>query len=188
MDRREALKKMMAGGAVVAGASMVSSSPVFAAGSVGAGQPIGPALVTPPPNSQTVDGKRNATWTISAPNASCSSGTMQIASYAEAVTLSGNVMVMINSPSGWGDPIHIPGGNTASFTAVGTGPGNSPFRRGDSFQVIWSVRYTCIVDDQPAGCQIVNYRYQYMNQANGNPDWQPLPGSPTVLSTENCSL
>ena len=52
MDRREALQKMMAGGAVVVGASMVSSSPVFAnAGSVGGGQPIGPGLVIPPPNN-----------------------------------------------------------------------------------------------------------------------------------------
>jgi hypothetical protein len=188
MDRREALKKMMAGGAVVAGASMVSSSHVFAAQSAGAGQPIGPGLTTPPPNSQIVNDKRTATWQITAPNVECSSGgRMEIASFAVPVTLSGNVRVGINSPTGWGDPYILDGG-TASFTAVGTGPGNSPFRQGDSFEVIWSVRYSCTLNGQPAGCQIVTYRYRYANQRNGNPDWHQVPGSPMVVSSQSCSL
>jgi hypothetical protein len=185
MDRREALKKMMAGGAVVAGASMVSSSPVFAAGSVGGGEPIGPGLVTPPPNAQIVNDKRNATWTITAPVVQCSSGTMQIASYAVPRTLSGNVAVMIIAPSGWGDPF-IPDAGTTTFTAVGTGPGNSPFRQGDSFEVIWSVRYTCVVNGQPAGCRIVDYTYRYVNTANGNPNWQPVPGTPMASPARTC--
>jgi hypothetical protein len=186
MDRREALKKMMAGGAVVAGASMVSSSPVFAAGSVGTGQPVGPGLVIPPPTGQIVNDKRNATWTINAPNVQCSSGELAIASYATPLTLSGSVLVAINSPSGWGDP-YIFGGDTLSFTAVGTGPGNSPFRRGDSFQVTWSVKYSCVVGGQVAGCQIVDYIYRYVNQQNGTPDWQQVPGTPFISSTQNCT-
>ena len=182
MDRREALKKMMAGGAVVAGASMVSSSRVVAAGSVGAGQPVGPGLTTPPPTGQIVNDKRTATWTITAPNVQCSSGEMRISSSGFARTLSGNVSVMFVSPNGFG---YQPG-NTATFTAVGTGPGNSPFRQGDSFEVIWSVRYECIVNDQTVGCQIIDYTYRYMNQANGNPDWQQVPGTPFVSSTQTC--
>jgi hypothetical protein len=179
MDRREALKKMMAGGAVVAGASMVSSSPVFAAGSVGAGQPIGPGLTTPPSNSQVVNDKRTATWTVSAPNIQCSGGErMAIASYAmPPLTLSGNVSAVVVAPSGWGDP-YIPNASSVTFTAIGTGPGNSPFRRGDSFEVVWSVRYQCMVGDQIVGCQIVDYTYRYVNQANGNPNWQQVPVSP----------
>ena len=112
MDRREALKKMMAGGAVIAGASMVSSSPVFAAGSVGAGQPIGPGLVTPPPTGQVVNDKRNATWTITAPNVQCSSGTLQVASSVSVRTLSGNVSVLVVSPTGFG---YITGANTCDL-------------------------------------------------------------------------
>jgi hypothetical protein len=179
MDRREALQKMMAGGAVVVGASMVSSSPVFAAGSLGGGQPIGPGLVTPPPNTHVVNDKRNATWTVAAPNVQCSgSEQLQIASYAlPPRTISGNVSVVIVAPSGWGDP-YIPDADTITFTAVGTGPGNSPFRRGDSFEVVWSVRYRCMVGDEIVGCQIVDYTYRYVNQANGNPNWQQVPVSP----------
>jgi hypothetical protein len=184
MDRREALKKMMAGGAVVAGASMVSSSPVFAAGSVGAGQPIGPGLTTPPPNSQVVNDKRNATWTISAPNVECSSGELRVSSSGFARTLSGDLSVLFVSPTGFG---YQPG-NTATFTAVGTGPGNSPFRRDDSFEIIWSVRYECSVNGQVVGCQVVTYTYRYVNVANGNPDWRLVPGTPYVSSTQNCTL
>lgn len=179
MDRREALKKMMAGGAVVAGASMVSTSHVFAAGSL-PGQPIGSGLTTPPPTVMPVNDKRNATWTITAPNVTCSSGTMQVSSNAVAQTLSGNLSVMIASPSGFG---FMPGANTATFTAVGTGPGNSPFRRGDAFQVIWTVRYECTLNGQVTGCQLVTYTYRYVNQANGNPSWQLVPGYPTASST-----
>ena len=186
MDRREALKKMMAGGAVVAGASMVSSSPVFAAGSVGAGQPVGPGLTTPPPNSQIANDKRNATWQIEAPNVRCASGIMAIASFAVCRPLRGNVMPAIIAPSGWGDP-YIPGANTATFTAIGTGPGNSPFRRGDAFEVTWHVKYTCEASDGlVTGCQLVEYTYQYENLANGNPNWQQIPGTPWISSSISC--
>ena len=185
MDRREALKKMMAGGAVVAGASMVSTSKVFAAGSVGAGQPTGGGLTTPPPTVMPVNGKRSATWQIAVPNVQCSSGTLQVASYAVGRTLSGNVSVLIVTPSGFGNP-YITGANTATFTAVGTGPGNSGFKRGDAFEVTWYVKYTCMINGQPAGCQLVNYTYQFANQANGNPNWQPVPGTPRVSSAQAC--
>jgi hypothetical protein len=179
MDRREALKKMMAGGAVVVGASMVSTSPVFAAGSVGAGQPVGTGLTTPPPTGQTVNDKRNATWTITSPNVSCSTGALQVSSSAVGQTLAGSLSVIIGSPTGFG---FMPGANTATFTAVGTGPGNSPFRRGDAFQVIWTVKYECMLNGQLAGCQLVTYTYRYVNQANGNPNWQLVPGYPTASS------
>ena len=185
MDRREALKKMMAGGAVVAGASMVSTSKVFAAGSVGAGQPTGPGITTPPPTGQIVNDKRTATWTINVPNVQCSSGTLQVASYATGRTLNGNVSVLIVAPSGFGNP-YIDGANTATFTAMGTGPGKSGFKRGDSFEVTWFVKYTCFVNGQQAGCQLVNYVYQYTNLDNGNPNWQPVPGTPRVASTQAC--
>jgi hypothetical protein len=187
MDRREALKKMMAGGAVVAGASMVSTSRVFAAGSVGAGQPTGPGLTTPPPTALAVNDKRSATWQITAPNVACSSGTMQIASYAVGRRLSGNLSVLIVAPAGFGDP-YIPGANTATFTAVGTGPGNSGFKRNDAFEVTWYVKYSCILNGQQAGCQLVDYTYRYANLANGNPNWQPSPGTPFVSSPRSCQL
>ena len=45
----------------------------------------------------------------------------------------------------------------------------------------WYVKYTCFVNGQQAGCQLVNYVYQYTNQANGNPNWQPVPGTPRVV-------
>ncbi len=185
MDRREALKKMMAGGAVVASASMVSTSRVFAAGSVGAGQPTGGGLTTPPPIAQPVNDKRSATWNIAVPNVTCSSGTMQVASYAVARTLSGNLTVRILAPSGWGNP-YINGANTATFQAVGTGPGNSPFRQGDAFEVTWYVKYTCTLNGQVTGCQMVNYTYRYVNQANGNPNWQPYPGTPIAAAAGSC--
>jgi hypothetical protein len=183
MDRREALKKMMAGGAVVAGASMVSSSPVFAAGSVGAGQPMGPGLTTPPPTGQIVNDKRNATWTITAPNVECSSGTKQIASSVFTRTLAGDLSVMVVSPLGG----YVMDADTATFSAIGTGPGNSPFRQGDAFEVIWSVKYTCMDGAALLGCQIVNYTYHFINQANGNPNWQQVPGTPWVSSTQTCT-
>ena len=74
---------------------------------------------------------------------------------------------MVASPTGFG---YQSGANTATFSAIRTGPGNSPFRRGDAFEVIWSVRYSCLVNGQAAGCQIVNYTYRYINQASGNPE------------------
>jgi hypothetical protein len=181
MDRREALKKMMAGGAVVAGASMVSTSKVFAAGSV-PGQPVGPGLTSPPPTVMPVSGKRNATWQITAPNVTCSSGTMQVSSSAVGQTLAGSLSVLISSPSGFG---FMAGANTATFTVVGTGPGNSPFRRGDAFQVIWTVKYECMVNGQLAGCLLVTYTYRFINQTNGTPTWQLAPGYPTA-SSSNC--
>ena len=32
------------------------------------------------------------------------------------------------------------------------------------------------------GCQMVNYTYRYVNQANGNPNWQPYPGTPIAVA------
>ena len=167
----------MAGGAVVAGASMVSSSPVFAASSMGGGQPTGPAMTTPPPPASTTNDKRSATWTVAAPNVSCTSGTLQISSYAVGRRLAGNVSVMIVAPSGFGNP-YITGANTATFTAVGTGPGKSGFKRGDAFEVTWFVRYECIINGQRVGCQLVDYTYRYVNQANGNPRLAGNAGNP----------
>lgn len=185
MDRREALKKMMAGGAVAAGASMVSSSPVFAAGSLGAGQPMGAGLTTPAPPAATANGKRSATWRLTAPDVACSTGDLEISSYAVGATLNGDLSVLIEEPRGFG---HVPG-NTAAFTAVRTGPGNSPFRRGDSFELTWHVKYECMVNGQQAGCQFVDYTYRYVNQGGGNnPDWQPMPGTPWVSSSGPCAL
>lgn len=186
MDRREALKKMMAGGAVIAGASMVSSSPVFAAGSVGVGQPTGGGLTTPPPTALAVNDKRNATWQIQVPNVTCSSGTMQVDSYAVGRALSGSLTVRIVTPSDFGSP-YITGANTATFTAVGTGPGNSGFKRGDAFEVTWYVKYSCTLNGVVTGCQMVNYTYRFVNQANGNPNWQPYPGTPIAAAMGPCT-
>ncbi len=171
-----------------AGASMVSSSQVFAgAGSVGAGQLMG-AGMTPPPNSQVVDDKRSATWQIAAPNVSCSSGTMQVASYAVGRALSGNVSVLIVAPSGFGTNGYVAGASTATFTAVGAGPGNSPFRKGDAFEVTWYVRYSCTLNGVVTGCKLVDYTYGFVNQANGNPNWQPMPGTPFASTPRPCAL
>ena len=82
---------------------------------------------------------------------------------------------------------YVTGANTATFTAVGTGPGNSPFRRGDAFEVTWYVQYECMVNGQRVGCQLVDYTYRYVNQANGNPNWQPVPGTPFVSSPQACA-
>ena len=187
MDRREALKKMMAGGAVVAGASMVSTSKVFAAGSVGAGQPTGLELTKPPTTTQIVNDKRTATWTIPVPDVSCS-GEIKISSYAVPTPLLGNLQVRILSPSGYGGPyIEGPNANTATFTAMGTGPGNSPFRQGDAFEVKWHVKYECMVNNQRVGCKLVTYTYHYVNLANGNPNWQPASGYPVASPPVDCS-
>ena len=185
MDRREALKKMMAGGAVLAGASMVSSSPVFAASSVGAGQPTGGGLTTPPPTALAVNDKRNGTWQIEVPNVTCSSGTMQVDSYAVGRTLRGSLTVRIVTPSGFGSP-YILGANTARFTVVGTGTGNSPFRQGDAFEVTWYVKYSCTLNGQLTGCRMVNYTYRFVNQTNGSPNWQPYPGTPIAVAMGSC--
>ena len=168
---------------MIAGASMVSSSPVFAAGSVGAGQPVGTGLTMPPPTGQVVNDKRTATWTITTQNVSCSSGTLNIASSVFVRTLAGDLSVVVVSPTGFG---YIPGASTATFSAIRTGPGNSPFRRGDAFEVIWSVKYSCVVGSQVAGCQIVDYTYRYVNQTNGNPTWQLSPGYPLASPPRAC--
>jgi hypothetical protein len=190
MDRREALKKMMAGGAVVAGASMVSSSHVFAASSSTTGEPIGSGITTPPPTGQTVNDRRSARWTITAPNASCSLGDLQIASYAVGRGVVGDLSVMIEAPSGFGSNGYVIGGNAATFTVVRTkDPGNSPFRKGDEFEVTWYVKYSCIVNGQQAGCQLVDYTYRYVNQGGGNnPSWQPRPGYPIASSPRPCGF
>jgi hypothetical protein len=90
--------------------------------------------------------------------------------------VSGNVSVQIVAPSGFG----YVAGNTATFTVVGLWPGNSPFRLGDTFEVTWHVQYSCMVNGVQAGCQRVDYTYRFVNQANGNPNWQPYPGYPMV--------
>ena len=101
--------------------------------------------------------------------------------------MSGDLSVLIVAPR-W-VRTYVAGADTATFTAMRTGPGNSPFRRGDAFEVTWYVRYTCMVNGQPAGCQLVDYTYRYVNQASGNnPDWQPMPGTPFVSSTQACTL
>ena len=171
---------------MVAGTSMVSSSPVFAASSMGGGQPTGPGMTTPPPPAPTANGKRSATWTVAAPNVSCSSSTMQVSSYAVGRRLAGNVSVMIVAPGGFGNP-YVTGAETATFTAVGTGPGNSGFKRGDAIEVTWHVRYECTVNGQQVGCQLVDYTYRYVNQANGNPSWQAMPGTPFASSPRPCA-
>ena len=162
MDRRDALKKMMAGGAVVAGASMVSSSPVFAAGSVGGGQPTGPGLTTPPPTGQTVNDKRTATWTISVPDVSCSSGPIA------GRVVDAHPHVDRRSECAWWR--HRSDSATSRATpppsrAIRTGPGNSPFRRGDAFEVIWYGEVLVHGERPAAGCQLVNYTYRYVNQS-----------------------
>lgn len=102
MDRREALKKMMAGGAVIAGASMVSSSPVFAAGSVGSGQPVVPGMTTPPPPGAIANDKRSNTWLFTAPTGTCSSGAApQVMSYATVGPMSPNLNVMMTPFGGY---------------------------------------------------------------------------------------
>ena len=80
------------------------------------------------------------------------------------------------SPSGG----YVPG-NTATLTVTGLWPGNSPFRKGDRFEVTWHVQYTCLAGAVVTGCQKIDYTYRYVNQANGNPNWQPNPGYPVAL-------
>ena len=174
MDRREALKKMMAGGAVVAGASMVSSSPVFAAGSVPGGTPDVPA--TAPAPATAVNDKRFATWQLTAPNVSCSKGS-RVTSYGTINTVIGNISVML-TPSGTGD--------TATLTVAGTGPGNSPFRQGDQFAATWHVKYECMDGNVVTGCRQVDYTYHFVNLANGNPNWQPYPSYPQASAPVTC--
>jgi hypothetical protein len=190
MDRREALKKMMAGGAVVAGASMVSSSPVLAAGSVGGGQPVGPGITMPPPTAQAVNDRRSARWTITVPNVACSSGDLQVASYAVGLQVEGDLSVSIEAPSGFGSNGYVLGGTTATFSVVRTkSPGNSPFKKGDEFEVTWYVKYSCTVNGQQAGCQLVDYTYRYVNQGGGNnPNWQLRPGYPIASSPRPCAF
>lgn len=182
MDRREALKKMMAGGAVIAGASMVSSSPVFAAGSVGSGQPVVPGMTTPPPPGAIANDKRSNTWLFTAPTGTCSSGAApQVMSYATVGPMSPNLNVMMTPFGGYAP------GNTATLTVIGLWPGNSPFRLGDWFEVTWHVQYKCIVSGVVTGCKMVDYTYRYVNRANGNPNWQPHPGYPVAVSSQSCT-
>ncbi len=183
MDRREALKKMMAGGAVVAGASMVSSSTVFAAGSVPGDQPAGPGLTTPRSLSLTANDKRSAKWQITSPGVMCSTpGGMRVDSHAVVNQVIGNLDVTVN-PSG---STYVPGAGFVTVTATGTGPGNSPFRRGDAFEFTWYVRYVCLdTTGQPVGYQCREYRYMYRNQANGNPNWQ-LAAMPMMSTPGTC--
>ena len=49
------------------------------------------------------------------------------------------------------------------------------------------MKCTCMINNQPAGCQIVNYTYRYVNQANGNPNWQLVAGYPLVSSAQSCT-
>jgi hypothetical protein len=182
MDRREALKKLMAGGAVVAGASMVSSSPVFAAGSLPADQPAGPGLSTPPIPVPPVNDKRSASWQITNPGVMCSSGLMRVDSYAVSTALTGNLQVFVNP----GGTSYVQNAGSVTVTVTGTGPGNSPFRRGDAFEFTWYVRYVCLDTNlQPTGYQCREYHYVYVNQSNGNPDWQ-LAAMPTVATPGTC--
>ena len=184
MDRRDALKKMMAGGAVVAGASMVSSSPVFAAGSVPENQPGGPGLETPPIPALTANGKRSAMWQITSPGVMCSTaGGVRVDSHAVVNQVMGNLDVSVN-PTG---STYVPGAGFVTVTVNGTGPGNSPFRRGDAFEFTWYVRYACLdTTGQPVGYQCREYRYTYRNQANGNPNWQ-LAAMPMMSTPGTCT-
>ena len=182
MDRRDALKKMMAGGAVVAGASIVSSSPVFAAGSLPENQPAGQGLTTPPIPVSPANGKRSATWQITNPGVMCPTGRMRVDSYAVGTKLTGNIQLSVN-PSG---STYVPGAGSVTVTVNGTGPGNSPFRKGDAFEFTWYVRYVCLdASMQPAGYQCREYHYMYVNQANGNPNWQ-LAAMPTATDPGSC--
>lgn len=178
MDRREALKKLAGGGAVLITASAVSSSPVFAAGSAGPGQPMGPGLSTSPLPSLSTNGKRLAVFQLTSPGMTCGDAPPRIDSFAVVGPVTGNLNVSV-SPSG---PSYMVGASTALVTVSGTGPGRSPFRKGDAFEVTWHVRYVCLVNGVEAGGQCRNYTYRYVNQANGNPNWQPALGSPTMTS------
>lgn len=182
MDRREALKKMMAGGAVVAGASMVSTSRVFAASSLPGEQPIGTGLTTPPIPVAPVNSKRSAQWQITSPGVMCSTpGGMRVDSYAVINQVVGNMNVTVN-PTG---SAYVLGAGYVTVTATGTGPGNSPFRRGDAFEFTWYVRYVCLgTGGVPLGYQCRQYRYLYVNQTNGNPTWQVA--SATVTTPASC--
>jgi hypothetical protein len=190
MDRREALKKMMAGGAVVAGASMVSSSPVFAASSVPGEQPTGTGLTTAPIPVAPVNDKRSAQWQITNPGVMCSTvGGLRVDSYAVVDRVTGNINVDVN-PRGTMNPdgtSYAQGAGYVTVTVTGTGPGNSPFRRDDAFEFTWYVRYVCLdVNGNPVGWQCRNYHYIYVNQANGNPDWQ-LAAMPVMTTPGACS-
>jgi hypothetical protein len=183
MDRREALKKMMAGGAVVAGASMVSSSPVFAAGSVPGDQPFGPGLTTPPIPFLPVNDKRSAQWQITSPGVMCSTaGGIRIDSYAVVNQQTSNLIVSVN-PAG---TTYVQTAGYVTVAVTGTWPGNSPFRKGDAFEFTWHVRYVCLGGSgQPLGSQCREYKYRYVNQANGNPNWQ-LAAMPSMVNLGSC--
>lgn len=172
----------MAGGAVVASASMVSSSPVFAAGSLPGDQPLGQGLTTAPIPVPPVNDKRSAVWQITNPGVMCPGGVMRVDSYAVGTPLSGDLVVSVNP----GGMTYALNSGSVTVTVTGTGPGNSPFRRGDAFEFTWHVRYVCLdASSQPAGYLCRNYHYMYVNQANGNPDWQ-LAAMPTVTAPDSC--
>jgi hypothetical protein len=182
MDRREALQKMMAGGAVVAGASLVSSSPVFAASSMDSVEPVGAGLTTPPPAIPSVNDKRYAVFQLTSPEVMCGGTAPQVDSFVTVGQVSGNVNVAA-SPVG---SSYMSGASTALITVTGTGPGNSPFRRGDAFEVTWHVRYVCLAGGVETRTQCRSYTYRYENVANGNPDWRLIP-APFVSSTQTCA-
>ena len=48
------------------------------------------------------------------------------------------------------------------------------------------MQHSCVVNGQQVGCQTVDYTYRYVNQSNGNPNWQPSPGTPFALSPQAC--
>jgi len=163
---------------------MVSTSKVFAAGSIPANQPAGQGLAIAPIPLAPVNNKRSAQWQITSPGVMCSTdGGMRVDSYAVVGQVNGNLDVSVN-PAG---SAFVQGAGFVTVLVNGTGPGNSPFRRGDGFEFTWYVRYVCLdANLNPIGWQCRNYHYMYVNQANGNPNWQ-LAAMPTVTTPGTCT-
>jgi hypothetical protein len=146
MDRREALKKLGIGGATVAGASLIMSSPA----SADSGSPncrytyTAPATatisITRPQNSQV-----RFQLSVSSPTGSCPCGGSPTITYAFRAVLTDNGSATFGTAL-FGQPLPFDSG------AVSLGQGNSPI----AYNVQVGVRINCPEGAQPASvCRFV---------------------------------
>lgn len=155
MNRRDALKKLGAGGAIVVGATAVRSVPAFA---------VEAPVFTPftPSVNPILGGSRNVSvsFTVQAECPQSSSECIDLGCVPPFDNFSYTALVNIA-----GGPYTVTGSGQLGDTLTvalrrGTAPGTNP-AVGDIFQIEYTVEATCTADGQPAATDQQVYLYDF---------------------------
>lgn len=153
MDRREALKKIVAGGAVVGGSVLVVSQPAFAY--------TAPTVTSQPFLSNiTKTGPRTASVRFNLGSASCP---------ASATSTSASASVtLVDASSSLGAPIDITSASPVITVTKNSGPGQGQnWQLGEILAVTGEIVYTCTyAGDSRSTCRSVTGRAT--SSGNGN--------------------